>query len=351
MQRAGVLVELPALLRRRGIDADPLAISAGVDPYCLRDPDARIPFERVCDLAERCCEAAGDETVWLELGAQARVYHLGVFGAYLGAAPDLGTAVRDLVTNHPRYVRGGGPYMMDLPGRGTLVGYRVHRLSRRGSLHMALAAMAFGRRVFLEIGGAEPAEALLSIAEPHEHRPWSEALGTRRLVFRTHHFGLVYPKKALAAPLPGADARLRDELRHLVARFWATAEPDLGERVLRALVPLVLSGSPTLSSVARVIGMRPASLGRALARQGLGFRGLQNRARFEMAGQLLMGAKIPIAEVAEALGYSEVSAFTRFFTSISGGVPPAEWRRLNDSPAASLRPDDEPALRPRASVR
>lgn len=40
-------------------------------------------------------------------------------------------------------------------------------------------------------------------------------------------------------------------------------------------------------------------------------------------------------QVTEALGYSDVSAFTRFFSTMSGGLTPAEWKRSMHSRISS----------------
>jgi AraC-like DNA-binding protein len=102
-------------------------------------------------------------------------------------------------------------------------------------------------------------------------------------------------------------------------------QPDIRERVLRILVPSILSGGQLLEATASELGMTPR-LHRALKRNGCTFRDLVNQARYEMATQFLVDARMSIAQIAEVLGYSEVSAFNRFFGSM-GGAPPARWRR------------------------
>ncbi len=71
--------------------------------------------------------------------------------------------------------------------------------------------------------------------------------------------------------------------------------------------------------------MHPRTLNRALQAQNTSFRDALNAARLEIAAQLLRDTRIPIREVAHLLGYSQVSAFTRFFTE-EAGLPPSEWR-------------------------
>jgi AraC-like DNA-binding protein len=102
-------------------------------------------------------------------------------------------------------------------------------------------------------------------------------------------------------------------------------QPDLRERVMRTLIPSIFSGTHLLEFTAHQFGMTPSAFHRALKRHGCSFRDLLKEARFEMASQFLFDARMSIAQIAEVLGYSEVSAFNRFFTAMSG-VPPARWR-------------------------
>ena len=49
-------------------------------------------------------------------------------------------------------------------------------------------------------------------------------------------------------------------------------------------------------------------------------------AGFEMASQLRRDTRLGVGSLAQILGYSEVSAFTWFFTGMAG-QPPSAWRQ------------------------
>jgi len=50
--------------------------------------------------------------------------------------------------------------------------------------------------------------------------------------------------------------------------------------------------------------------------------------RFEIARQLLGDTKVPLGQIAAALGYTEAGAFTRAFRRWSGQTPGA-WRKAH----------------------
>jgi AraC-like DNA-binding protein len=86
----------------------------------------------------------------------------------------------------------------------------------------------------------------------------------------------------------------------------------------------------------RITALMRRTLSWHLRAKGAGFRSLVDETRFEIARQLLSQTRIPLSEVAVALGYSEASAFTRAFRRWSGQSP-TTWR-LERSPAQPSHP-------------
>jgi AraC-like DNA-binding protein len=327
MQRVGVLVEVPRIIRELGADPGRVLAGAGIHPEQLADAEGFIPYGQACDLIIRAAEATRRQDFAVITGARARIDHLGPLGRYLASATDLQSAISELVLYHPRYVRGGGPYLLDQPDGTLLVGYRAHDPGVHGAAHIAQGALSFGYTIFQSIGGSAPAAVLFSLPEPPEVSGYRSVFGSIRLVFNAPHFGLVFTPAALRKALPGALPALHAVLGKSIAERWGQQQPNIREQVLRALVPQVLSGAQSLELTAERLKILPQTLNRELGKVGFSFRDLLNEARFEMSSQLLTDAQLSISEITRLLGYSEISAFSRFFASMSGGVPPAEWRR------------------------
>src|SRR5271163_1383598 len=190
-QRAGVLVEIPRLLREMNVEPEAVLAPLGLSETALSDIEARLPFAVVSDLMLKCAEATKREDFFLVLGASARLSHLGVIGKLLAAAASFGSALIDFVANHPRYVRGASTYLVDWGQDGILIGHRVHHPGLKGSASFSVGAIAFGRSVFFELCGVEPTRALLSLPSPAEPAAHKKAFGRAKLVFEAEHFGLV----------------------------------------------------------------------------------------------------------------------------------------------------------------
>ncbi len=195
----------------------------------------------------------------------------------------------------------------------------------RGSVAFSAGAAAFGRSVFWELCGTDPTRVLLSLPQPKDLAPFRRAFGKAKLVFEAEHFGLIYSRSALARTIPSADRDKHHEIRKFIAERWNFLQPDILDRVMRVLVPSVLAGTPSLKATAELLVMHPRTLHRALQARGLSFRDAVNEARFEIASQLLRDTRMRIGDLAGILGYSEVSAFTRFFTGMSGQSP-SDWK-------------------------
>lgn len=133
---------------------------------------------------------------------------------------------------------------------------------------------------------------------------------------------------------PRADERLRAVLERGAAQLgpWLSPPTETSTRVRTALLQLLSHGSPRLEAVAKELGMSARTLHRRLADEDTSFQALLDALRSEMAAHLLRQPDVSLAEIADALGFAELSAFSRAFRRWYQ-MAPAKWRR-----AQSTRP-------------
>jgi AraC-like DNA-binding protein len=99
----------------------------------------------------------------------------------------------------------------------------------------------------------------------------------------------------------------------------------LAHDLRRVLRTELLRGTCSASNIARLFSMHRRTLYRHLRTEGLAYRRVANEIRFEIACELLENTDMALSQVAAALKYSELSAFTRAFRRWSGKTPSA-WR-------------------------
>jgi AraC-like DNA-binding protein len=93
---------------------------------------------------------------------------------------------------------------------------------------------------------------------------------------------------------------------------------------VREVLPALLrAGRATAEEAARRLDVSLRTLSRQLSAEGSSFRALLTETRRALATEWLR--VVPIAEVAERLGYADTRAFDRAFKQWTG-MTPAGWR-------------------------
>jgi AraC-like DNA-binding protein len=139
--------------------------------------------------------------------------------------------------------------------------------------------------------------------------------------------GIAVPAAALDRPLRLADPDSFREAAAVCQRELdkLTARETLATRVRRLLLA-PQGGFPPLPIVARLLHMTPRTLHRRLIDEGTSYRALLDDVRRTLALEHLRAGKLALAEIADALGYSDLSNFRRAFKRWEA-TPPSVLRR------------------------
>ncbi|CAE6699572.1 helix-turn-helix transcriptional regulator [Paraburkholderia haematera] len=122
--------------------------------------------------------------------------------------------------------------------------------------------------------------------------------------------------------LAGIHLHAADEVRHKIrmrASFGHTVEACLVEW-LREPADDVLP-EHMQSRLCERFAISRWTLRRRLLNEQTSFHDLLTRARTREAKQLLLQTQLPIRDIGERVGFTSTSAFTRFFTRVSGAAP------------------------------
>jgi AraC-like DNA-binding protein len=99
---------------------------------------------------------------------------------------------------------------------------------------------------------------------------------------------------------------------------------------------LLPTGRCTGDFVARQLGADLRTLQRQLAAAGTSFQEIVAEVRTDLAAQYLEGSERPLANISELLGFSALSAFSRWHQK-QYGQSPSERRRSAQTGAPSAR--------------
>ena len=137
--------------------------------------------------------------------------------------------------------------------------------------------------------------------------------GINRLTFDSHW---------LSVRLPGFDRInskiVRDQLDTLLPMRGVRNEIV---ESLSSHLRCDIETTPRQSELASLINVSERTLRRRLNRQDSSYRELRDEARYERARDLLLNSELSIAEVADAVGYSDARAFRRAFKRWAGCLP------------------------------
>lgn len=308
----------------------------GLDPEavlgCARaslDEREQLPLWLWRDWLERAQAAVSRPALGLEVGRLITPAHLGVLGYTVLHCAHLAQALARMERYH-RLIYDVNPAHWRTEGEDALVEWGIER-GRPGQLvdETGVAAVV---RFTRDITREEPElrEVWFVNPAPADTRPYEDFFGCP-VRFEQPCTRLRFAARALAQPLRRPDANLLalldEQAEALLARFREDhPEGDPGAVWRRQLATLLRDGEASLPRLAQVNHVSTRTLQRRLARAGTRFQTLLDETRHALACDYLRDPRLEMTEIAQLLGFSEQSAFTRAFRHWTGETP-ARWRR------------------------
>lgn len=139
----------------------------------------------------------------------------------------------------------------------------------------------------------------------------------------------VISEQVMAEPLPAADAMLSESYRALcVNQLRMNAGGDRILEDLRSFLKQPGGFDRPAIEAARALGVSERSLHRHLSQRGVSYGTLVADSRLRLAQRMLAAEEHHLQEISDRLGFSELSAFSRFFRRQTGSTPSSYRRKL-----------------------
>lgn len=319
-------------VQAQGIDTAPLYEAFGLSDAQLSDPSERVPSHTLAHVIHIAARLCNDPLVSLRIGCFVRPAHMGALGYALMSCTEgrVGLAMFEqmqaLLCNEIR-----GHHLVTaslLETRHELLG-PVPRDTGFWIFFVA-SRLAFARWVSGRV--MSPLRIDLPCPPPTDPAPLQQFLGGP-VRFDTPDCREVFPADWLDWANPNADPQVHGLMSSLASSQWQAIQHRGDEVVALLSQRIVLSlreGSvPTLESMAQQLatpghpdtGPSMRQLQRRLAEQGLSFKDLVEQVRKEQALSHLRHTDMPLAEVAQRVGYAEPSSFHRAVRRWTGLTP------------------------------
>ncbi len=323
--RVNPLIEIPRILRERGIDPVEALRSAGLDMALFDDPENMVSFAAIGRLMKLCVARTQCPHFGLLIGRRSGLSTLGIIGHLSQQMPDVGSALRSLILHLQIHDRGAAPNLSVEPDVAVL-SYLIYQRGVEGTSQIYDCAIAIIFNILRDLCGPtwRPTEVSFSHRQPSDTKPYRQFFQAP-LRFDREQTALVFPAKWLDCAVAGADPVRREQLEQQIAALENLDSRDLVSQLRSVLRTLLITHRSSLEQVAQLFSMHRRTLNRRLKAQNYTFHELVNEVRYEIARQLLEDTQMPMSQIAVTLDYSDASAFTRAFRRWSGTTP-AAWR-------------------------
>ena len=326
--RSAVLSNYVEVARSVGLDPYRLMSTNGLSAACLTDPDIKVPITAVSRLLEASAALSGKADFGLRLAERRSLSNLGPMALLVREQPTVRKALEALVG------------YMHLHSEALLL--KIHEHDDLAILTLSIDTgrpIVVRQGVELGIGFLHRslhqllAERWKPIAVHFSHDAPARRDAHRRFFNTTIDFnqdenGIICLLHDIEAALPASDPTLARHLQQYLDTISARPNASMHRSVRECIEVMLASGMCSAGQVARRLGVDRRTIHRHLAAEGATFSSTLDDVRAELATRYLGSRERPLTTVAELLGFSALSAFSRWFRR-HFGLSATQWRDAN----------------------
>ncbi|MGB5812848.1 MAG: AraC family transcriptional regulator ligand-binding domain-containing protein [Polyangiales bacterium] len=316
---------LLANLAQLGIDAEAVREIAGVEAERLADPRERLSHREVATMFEEAERIGGDRTISLQVAGKAQTLAGGgVLGPLFLSSSD-GAQALDYLVQYGDLLAGGlrvEPHRLegDWIVRFFAADVELELLSRMMECLLAVAVRAFELSLNTKL---QPSQVSFRHAAPPDVEPFRRFFGCD-VYFDAEYYELCLPERSLGQSAIGAHPRIVEQLQEMAESELRLVSPRFTTAVRERIVVLFeQEAQASRAHVAKAMKLTERTLQRRLAEEGTTFREVVDGVRLDRASALLRDPSVRVADVAYAVGYDEVTSFTKAFRRWTGESPTA----------------------------
>lgn len=313
--RAAVLSHYDDVAKRLGLSPPLMLRKVGLTPRMLASPTQLIPQESALALLEISARESGCDTFGLHL-AEARVLSdFGPISLLLTHQPSIRVALETIAQYRHLLNESLGMYIEDV-GKTTIIREEIMSDYPGGTQQSTDMALGVLMLIFRAILGEHWRPQALHFTHPAN----SDLQVHRRLFGCALHFnsdfnGAVCLKADMDRPNARADAAMASYAQSFIEAMPKRGQSSVVQDVRRSVYLLLPMGRASVEQIASGLGVNVRTLQRRLDEAEVSFSQLLNEVRCELAQRYITHTPHSMGRVAEQLGYSNLSSFTRWFTT------------------------------------
>lgn len=319
---AGIIAPLVSEAEARGVDRAAMLGALGVDEATLGSRDGWVRVDRVFAAWELAMRAIRDDGLPIAVATRSDIEALGVLGYALYTGRDGRSALDALVRYHD-LVNDSGTWRLrvvgdqcivtwDRPG-DRLLGMRVANEQVLATFVALSDRITTSRATIHEVTFRHPAPRDVRAHEAHFR-------GEVR--WGAPEDAVAFDAGFLSETPRGFDPVTSAFFEKALAQEKEKAGPvgSWAHRVAGVVSGSLAAGLPTLARVAEELGTSARTLRRRLGEEGTGYEAILTDLQQRRADAML-GRGAPLRDIAFAVGYADVSAFSRAYKRWTGTAP------------------------------
>lgn len=326
--RASALGGLTDFANASGLNVENLLQDAGLSRTALDDPEQLVTYEALCRILDLGAERSGDSLFGLRLGLQQDISRtLGPLLYLTRNCETIRQALEELIGFY-RFHTNAVRVRLEVHGSSVVLASALADREGGAGLRQVIDLIAGGSMQLMRIllGDRWQPKALM-----HPCGPAATAQDYRRLLglvpdFNAEQSGWLFEAGLLDIPLESADRELHRLIQKQLVMLESLPEEDFPTNVRRIITQMLPQGAVSIERVSACLSLSPRTLQRHLGESDTSFQELLDDSRRAMAGRYLNDATLPLSQLAELVGYSELSSFSRAFKRWFG-VSPKEWKK------------------------
>ena len=317
--RAACLTHYAEVASASGLNPLRMLLDAGLSPNVLQEPDLMIPGDKVGRLLQNSASQAGNESFGLSMASGRLLSNLGPVGLLIRDQETLRDSLNLLMRYHAML---NSALSMVVEENGNTVVIRERLLAgkagepTRQRVELALGVMV---RVIRQLIGRDwqPRSVYLEHAAPSHLGMHTRMFGPN-VLFDQEFNGIVCTSADLDTRNEFADPAMIRYAQKLLDFALPVDESGILDDVRRAILQLLPSGRCSIEQVGEHMGVMPRTIQRRLTEQGQSFSCAMNDVRKQLALRYVLESKRSLTEVAELLGFTAASSFSRWYQSQFG---------------------------------
>jgi AraC-like DNA-binding protein len=330
---------MPHLIRGACLtDYVEVALSVGLEPYhmleavglpraSLHDPDLKISLPAFVRLLEASAKAANIDNFGLRLSEKRLLSNLGPVGLMAREQPTVYKAMEALA--HYIALHSDG-ITLRIEDRDNMVFIGPVVVASRSVPMRQATELSVGvvfRILQISLGGAWKPQLVSFSHGPPKSRDVHLRIFGSRVQFGQNFNGILCRVRDLAKPIPTSDPVMARYIQKYLELIGGRTNAKASDKVQEFVWMLLPAGRCSIEHIAEFMGADRRTIHRRLRHEGTTFSSIVDGVRTEMVARYLEDPSRPLYLMAQMLGFSASSAFSRWFRD-RYGCSASQWRRV-----------------------